>query len=175
MSPDSGYIQVRGTKEAFNKLMSLSERSSDNSTYNSIRNLLDIEDFINYMAIQFYIGNSDWPFNNVKGFRDRKDGRFHFVLFDLDGVFNVHSPFDIFFGMEIRKNDPLYGFDYSQNVSIEGVQLICPIEIVTLFKNLLKNPSFRKQFIDTICIVGGSVFKQDHVVTAMEKLNERMT
>lgn len=175
MSPDSGYIQVCGTKEAFNKLMSLSERSSDNSTYNSIRNLLDIEDFINYMAIQFYIGNSDWPFNNVKGFRDRKDGRFHFVLFDLDGVFNVHSPFDIFFGMETRKNDPLYGFDYSQNVSIEGVQLICPIEIVTLFKNLLKNPSFRKQFIDTICIVGGSVFKQDHVVTAMEKLNERMT
>ncbi len=175
MSPDSGYIQVRGTKESFNTLMSLSEHSSDSTTYNSIRNILDIEDFINYMAIQFYIGNSDWPFNNLKGFRDRKDGRFHFVLFDLDGVFNTKSPFDIFFDMETRQNDPLYGFDYSQNVSIDGNRLIRPIEIVTLFRNLLKNPSFRKQFIDTICIVGGSVFKQDHVVTAMEKLNTRMT
>lgn len=175
MSPDSGYIQKRGTKEAFTQLLSLSNQSEDELIYHQISNLLDIDEFINYMSIQLYIGNSDWPFNNVKGFRDRNDGRFHFVLFDLDGVFNAKSPFDYFFGMESREFDPLYGFDYSRGVSIAGDRQTLPVEIVTLFKNLLKNPSFRKQFIDTICIVGGSVFEQSHVTKVMESLNERMT
>ena len=175
MSPDSGYIQKRGSKESFNQLLTLSESSSNPSVYGAIRELLDIDDFINYMAIQFYIGNSDWPFNNVKGFRDKNNGKFHFVLFDLDGVFNAKSPFDYFFEMETREFDPLYGYDYSRECSIAGERLVLPVELVTLFKNLLNNPSFRKQFIDVICIVGGSVFEQSHVTRAMEKLNDRMT
>ena len=175
MSPDSGYIQKRGNKASFNELLILSKRSDDVTTYNLIRNILDIDEFINYMAIQFYIGNSDWPFNNVKGFRDQNEGKFHFILFDLDGVFNAQSPFEYFFSMETRQFDPLYGFDYSRKTSIEGERLTLPVELVTLFKNLLQNPSFRKKFIDTICIVGGSVFEQAHVTKAMESLNERMT
>ncbi len=175
MSPDSSYIQKRGTKDAFNKLLLLSESAGIPSVYQSIRELLDIDEFINYMAIQFYIGNSDWPFNNLKGFRDRNNGKFHFVLFDLDGVFNAVSPFEYFFGMETREFDPLYGYDYSRGVSIAGERLTLPVEFVTLFKNLLQCPSFRKQFIDVLCIAGGSVFEQSHVTHAMEKLNERMT
>lgn len=175
MSPDSSYIQKRGTKEAFNKLLELSEQAATDSIYQQVRELLDIDDFINYMAIQFYIANSDWPFNNVKAFRDRKQGRFHFVLFDLDGVFNIKSPFDIFFGMETRQFDPLYGYDYSKDENIDGIRLVLPVELVTLFKNLLRNTAFHKRFIDTICIVGGSVFKQDHVVDVMDDVNERMS
>lgn len=175
MSPDSGYIQKRGTKDAFNQLLLLSESASNANVYQSIRELLDIDAFINYMAIQFYIGNSDWPFNNVKGFRDQNNGKFQFVMFDLDGVFNAVSPFEYFFGMETREFDPLYGYDYSRGVSISGERLILPVELVTLFRNLLQCPSFRKQFIDVLCIVGGSVFEQSHVTEAMDVLNERMT
>ena len=175
MSPDSGYIQMRGTKDAFNQLLELSKNSAQAYTYESIRKLLDIDDFINYIAIQLYIGNSDFPFNNVKGFRDRKDGKFHFVLFDLDGVFNPKSPFEYFFGMETYQFDPLYGYDYSRDENLSEKRMTLPIELVTLFRNLLQNPNFRKQFIDTICIVGGSVFKQDRVTYVMDELNSRMT
>ena len=163
ISPDSGYVQMRGTKESFERLLELSETADDASSYESIRNLMDIDEYINYMAVEFYLGNWDWPQNNVKGYRDVNDGKFRFVLFDLDGSFSSNSPISGFFGKEWYNFDTLHGYDYSRGESIEGRHNYRQIEFVTLFKNLLKNPTFRKQFIDTFCIVGGSVFHTDHV------------
>ena len=55
-------------------------------TYRQICDLLDIDEYINYMALECYIGPSDWitNTNNIKGFRSRTDGKFHFVFFDAD-------------------------------------------------------------------------------------------
>ena len=68
--------------------MELSEHINDNNVYDEIQKLLDIDEFTNYMAIELYLGNSDWPNNNVKGYRSQDDGRFRFILFDLDQSFN---------------------------------------------------------------------------------------
>ena len=124
--------------------------------------LADIDEFINYMAVELHIGNWDWPQNNAKGFRDKNDGKFHFVLFDLDGSFNLSAGdiFNQFFNKERYRFDTLHGYNYSNNENIEGKHITKQIELVTLFKNMLMNEKFRKQFIDAFCIVGGSVFQQ---------------
>ncbi|MBO7581496.1 MAG: CotH kinase family protein [Bacteroidaceae bacterium] len=161
VSPDSGYVQMEGTKDSFNRLLALSENAADEETYEEIRKLLDIDEYINYMAVELHIGNWDWPQNNVKAFRDQADGKFHFVLFDLDGSFTVSASdiFSTFFNKENYTFDTLHGYDYSRKESIEGKHNKKQIEVVTLFKNLLKNDLFRKQFIDSFCIMGGSVFQ----------------
>lgn len=46
---------------------------------------LDLNNFIDYMIFESYIGNTDWPHNNAR-FYAIKDGPFRFVLFDLDKV-----------------------------------------------------------------------------------------
>lgn len=46
---------------------------------------LDLVNFIDYMVFQSYIGNTDWPHNNSR-FYAIEDGKFRFVLFDLDKV-----------------------------------------------------------------------------------------
>ncbi len=165
ITPDSGYVQMEGTKDSFNHLLALSENAENEVTYEEIRQMLDVDEFINYMAVELHIGNWDWPQNNAKGFRDRNDGKFHFVLFDLDGAFNIggNDVFNTFFNKEYYTLDNLHGYDYSKNESIEGKRYKKQIEIVTLFKNLLKNEEFRKQFIDTFCIIGGSVLQQNKV------------
>ena len=162
ISPDSGYVQMEGTKDSFNRLLALSENAEDDKTYEEIRQMLDVDEYINYMAVELHIGNWDWPQNNIKAFRDQNDGKFHFVLFDLDGAFNLGSSdmFNQFFNKENKSSDVLHGYDYSRNVSIEGKRNQVHLEVVTLFKNLLKNEQFRKQFIDSFCITGGSVFQQ---------------
>ena len=105
------------------------------------------------MAVEFYLGGTDWPQNNIKGFRPRiENGRFRFVLFDLDGALATTSPFDTFEG---KQN---YTFDYNYSV---GGRLTEEIELVTIFINMLQNDSFRKQFIDTYCLVAGSVFEPE--------------
>lgn len=163
MSPDSGYVQMEGTEDAFLRWYDLSSDAEDESVYEEISKIVDIDEYINYMAVELYTGNWDWPQNNVKGYRDINDGKFRFVLFDMDGSFSTSTPFDTFFGKEWYSFDTLHGFDYSQNQSVEGTKRWLEIKFVTIFKNMLKNPKFKKQFIDTYCLVAGSVFEPGRV------------
>lgn len=174
ISPDSGYVQMRGSKESFNRLVELSYDAANPTTYSEIKKLLDIDEYINYMAIELYSGNWDWPQNNVKGYRDQNDGKYRFVLFDLDGALSTNTPFTTFFGKEWYNFDTLHGYDYSQGQSVEGSRRYLQIEFVTLFKNMLLNDDFRRRFIDTFCIVGGSVFKPSHVNDIISEMRDYM-
>ncbi len=174
MSPDSGYVQMRGTKESFNRLYNLSKNATDKSSYQEICKLLDIDEFLNYMAVELYLGNWDWPQNNVKGFRDQNDGKFHFVLFDLDGSLSTDTPLDTFFGKKNYSFDGLRGEDAFGN-SLWGTGKREEIQLVTIFENLLRNDTFRKKFIDTFCIVAGSVFDPEfskNIIREMAAYNE---
>ena len=166
ISPDSNYVQMCGTPDAFNELLALAENAADPVTYNEIRtHLLDIDEYINYMAVELYLGNNDWPKNNIKGFRHRDDGRFRFVIFDLDHSFNSNSSFSDFFSKERWTFDTLYP---------SGKRLTEQITFVTLFKNLLKNDDFRRQFIDAFCIVGGSVLEKTRAANIINELLNRV-
>lgn len=134
----STYIQHCGTDEAFNRLWSLSSNANDEDVYEEIKGILDIDEYINYMAEQFYLGTTEWPLHNLKGFRHIPDGKFRMVSFDVDLAFAIESVFEKF---------------VSRKVVLEREQ-----KMVTIFLNLLKNDEFRKKFIDTFCMMGGSVF-----------------
>lgn len=54
MSPDSGYVQMCGNDEAFNTWYSLSANAADEATYEEINKLVDIDEYVNYMAMEFY-------------------------------------------------------------------------------------------------------------------------
>ena len=170
ISPDSGYVQMRGTEDSFLRLYDLSYNASDAATYAEIAQLLDIDEYVNYMAIELYTGNWDWPQNNVKGFRDVADGKFHFVLFDLDGALSTTEPLTTFFGKQYYPFDQLYGYDYSLNQSVSGTRRTLEIKFVTIFQNMLRNEEFFKKFVDAYCLVSGSVFTPE--LTA-EVVNER--
>ena len=122
-----------------------------------------MDEYVNYMAVEFVLGGTDWPQNNIKGFRSTNDGKFRFVLFDLDGAGSTTAPFDNFFNKERYTFDALHGYDYSTGESLEQKRRTLDVKFVTLFKNLLNNETFRKKFIDAYCVVAGSVFQPKYV------------
>ncbi len=152
MSPDSGYIQKCGTYESMQRWYDLAQQcGTSDEAYGQIKEMVDIDEYCNYMAVEFYLGSYDWPQNNVKGWKPIMDGgKYRFVLFDLDGAFNSTNSFNDFAGKQTYTFDQLYGEPVS-NITKE-------IEMVTIFLNMLKNDDFRKQFIDSYCLVVGSVF-----------------
>lgn len=170
MSPDSGYIQMKGTDESFLRLVDLSNNAANDDVYEEISQLLDIDEYVNYMAVELYGGGTDWPQNNVKGFRDVNNGKFHFVLFDLDFTFNTSTPFTTFIEKQFYTFDALHGYNYATGESIEGTHKWGEIKFVTLFLNLLQNDNFRKKFIDTYCIVGGSIFQPKRVTEIVTEM-----
>ena len=140
-----------GTDEVYNYLVELSSRINDDGVYDEVKTLLDIDEFTNYMAAELYLGNSDWPNNNVKGYRSRNDGRFRFVLFDLDQVFNYYCAMTSISTLESNR-------EFSN------------VPMVRLFRNLLSNDEYRKKFLDTFCLMGGSVFERQRVTTLVNEL-----
>ena len=142
-----------GNDEAFKRLCQLSVDVNGPGVYEEIRTLLDVDEFANYMAAEFYLGNDDWPDNNIKAYRSTIDGRFRFVSFDLDYAFN---PWGRTISSSLR--------DYGPNAPEK------PVNTVILFLNLLKHDGFRKQFIDTFCLMGGSVFEVQRAYSIVDEL-----
>ena len=142
-----------GTDEAWNRLIELSGRVNSKGVYGEIQKLLDIDEFTNYMAVEMFLGNSDWPNNNVKGYRSRDDGRFRFILFDLDQIFNRWCPMDHLATLDDQFADE---------------------QLVVLLRNLLGNDAYRKKFIDTFCIIAGSVFERDRVKDMVDEIAGNM-
>ncbi len=60
-----GMVISAGNADAWNELLKLARGNVHSSeTYEAIQQLLDVENLIDYMLINFYLGNTDWPDNN---------------------------------------------------------------------------------------------------------------
>ncbi len=144
----NGYEQKVGTNTAFMQWMSLATKlgnnPSDDTIYDQICQLVDIDEYCNYMAAECYVGSSDWltNSNNVKGYRSWADGKFHLVFMDVDAAF---SDTNMLTSLAGRLSDSRYST--GRNFLID------------IFLNMMKYEPFRKRFIDAFCLVDGSVFE----------------
>lgn len=169
MSPDSGYVQKCGTYASMQRWYELAEKAADSYMYGQIKKMVDIDEYCNYMAVELYLGGTDWPQNNVKGFKPiMEGGKFRFVLFDLDGTFATSSPFTTFANKKNYTFDKLYGNEADGIVT--GSQISREIEFVTIFLNMLQNDEFRKKFVDTFCLVAGSVFEPSRCASIINQM-----
>ena len=154
-----GYTQKAGDDAAFVKWTTLcndlSSKPTDASIWSQICELCDIDEICNYFATELYVGSEDWITNNnnTKGFRDRNDGKFHFVFFDVDEAFYRTDLFSRF-----NANKGNQGGGWGGWGGWGGGGWFDNKSLTDLLSNLLTHQGFRKQFIDTYCIVAGSVF-----------------
>ncbi|MDD3077981.1 MAG: CotH kinase family protein [Paludibacter sp.] len=122
---------------------------SDDSTYNYIRSKIDVDNYMRYMASEFFLINTDWPSKaNMRFFCPKKeDGRFRWILQDLDKGFTYYS------------NNPLSILTKS---TIDKFYM-------KLITYLLQNAKFRDFYIDTQCLVAGAVFNTDRINTELDR------
>ena len=154
-----GYNQSCGTKDALDSLRALTAACADEDVYDAVCQLLDIDEYINYMATELYLGTTDWlnNTNNVKGWRPREaGGRFRLVQFDLDSSFGTTDAFNYFSSF--------------RNITNVNNGVTEEYDWVNIFIELCANARFRQQFIDTFCLVCGSVFDHDRVTAIVDSL-----
>ncbi len=156
-----GYEQKVGTDAAFKQWMSLATQlgnnPSDGTLYEQICQLVDIDEYCNYMAAECYVGSSDWltNSNNVKGYRSWADGKFHLVFMDLDAAF---SDTNMLANLAGKLKDSRYST--GRNFLID------------IFLNMMKYEPFRKRFIDAFCLVDGSVFEAQRSAAIINGLRD---
>ncbi len=138
-----------GDEEVWNRIVALGNRINDAGAYDELKTLLDLDVFCNYMAVELFLGNNDWPDNNIKAYRSREDGRYRFISFDLDYAFN--------------REDPIGALNNYKSVPV-----------VKFFINMLGHDEFRKKFIDHFCLVSGSVFEKDRATAIVNEIADEM-
>ena len=126
------YHQQGGTREAFDRMIQSSYYADTDEGYTRVAEVLDIDEFVRYMASICYTGTSDWVLNNnnVKGYRWQDDGKFHFVFFDQDLTWE----------------------------NTNNVEYLDNNEIIYLYRNLKENSKFRQLFVTAYCILHGSIY-----------------
>ncbi len=177
-SPDSGAYMMVGTKDVLTRLVDLSATAAQPSSYEEIKTLLDIDEYTNYMAALLYLGSWDWPDNNVKAYRKKDGGKYRFVVFDLDAAFGTDDRETDENGKQIYRNTfrwidgmQWHWYDYIYD---EGRRRYGEIKFCTFFLNMLENADFRKKFIDTFCLMGGSVFDTAKAEQILDQLGNRV-
>ncbi|MDO4944166.1 MAG: CotH kinase family protein [Ruminococcus sp.] len=122
---------------------------SAEENYRKAESLMDMDNFAEYMAIECYIYNDDWPQNNYGCWRVRQvqtdnpyaDGRWRFYLFDTESSayhYNTKSDeTDIFTYLEKQKETALGGIIHS----------------------LLRNGEFRQKFITALMDMRNTSFE----------------
>lgn len=149
----SGVSASDGTIDAWNLLQDLSAKAADNAVYNQIidNSLLDIDNFIDYMLLNFYGANGDWDHHNWIAFRNRVDpGKgFRFLCWDSEHVLK----------------------NLGSNILNEN-NARCPSRI---FQNLLKYPAFKtrvNQRIGISCFNKGALTSEVALETWQNLANE---
>ncbi len=112
------------------KFIELSDLSNE-ANYEHVAAQINIENYIDYNIAQQFFSNFDWPGNNSKCWRQKPDGKWRWVLYDLDAGFGLPS-----YNMltHATLNDPSVNWPNSPSATL-------------MFRKLIENESFRNQFI----------------------------
>lgn len=93
------------------------EDLTDDTAYRKLREVIDVENYLDYYAYQIHLLNEDWPHNNYKVYRyfaaDGEeyreapfDGKWRYLLHDLDFTFGIYgtSPWTDNLGKYVSKS-----------------------------------------------------------------------
>ncbi len=137
---------------------------TDEETYEELCKRIDMENYLSYYALQIYIGNKDWPYNNVRAYRyyaeDNNytpdtvfDGKYRFLFFDTD------------YGFGLIDDVPGYACN-EDNIAALFVNRQSP-----LFCNLMARADCREKFVTYVCDIMNGSFSYSSIETALRKLS----
>jgi hypothetical protein len=152
MIKDYGYILAGDMGNYLDMLAFIRNHPvSEKANYERLKAMMEIQNFMNYVTLQVYFANTDWPANNNIWWRPRhKEGRWRWLLYDTDAGLNS-------WGQSIQ-----YDF-LSMITSEEGPTWPNPPWSTFLLRSLLSNAEFRRQFINRIASLAATVFSPERV------------
>ncbi len=161
---EEGPEEAKSFFEEAYDLVTLNDMS-DAAMYEKALEYFDIENFIDYLCLEMYCGNTDWPHNNCEAWRyigetsDEYglDGKIRWLVFDTDFAFG------------------LYGHSVEEQVIASMVadqRREQPYRdvLTCLFRAFLKNEGFKQQFKTRFLELLNTNFRASNVVEKVDEL-----
>jgi hypothetical protein len=142
-----------------NALRGMNRKSQ--AAYDFIDQNIDIDEYINYLVTEIYFANTDWPGNNTKFWRPKKQGgKFRWILWDTD------------FGMG------LVGYSTHPTLSFatDSTQVNWPNPASTTehIRMVLQNPTVKSKFIQRLNASMLTNFRPDRLHAYIDAFSNRI-
>lgn len=123
---------VSGRPDRFNVMLDLARQGGleDPERYATMLEFVDPEHFSDYLIVNWYAGNRDWPENNWYANVENPAGRNRFFVWDAEGTWDDGAAI-------VLGSDGLDGAPYPNVVKL-------------VFEALMQNPDFRVTFADRL-------------------------
>lgn len=146
-------------------------------SYEYIQTRIDIENYIDHQISHIFVGNLDWPGNNVDFWRKRTseympfappmhDGRWRWLVYDMDFAFHRYNNCD--------EANPLICGPADHNTLAMSVGDLPGFNngpsVTELFRALLKNEQFRIDFMTRYLDQLNTAFLPDRLVNEVSKI-----
>ncbi len=84
-NPTNGGCCVVGTSVEYNQMITFMEENdlTDDAIYEQVEGMIDIDNLIDYLILQLWAANYDWPRNNIRYWKP-EGGKWRWIIFDLD-------------------------------------------------------------------------------------------
>ena len=145
--------------------------------FEEIGRRMDIENFLDYQVAQIYLKNTDWPGNNIDFWRLQTaydpnaphghDGRWRWLMYDVDFGFNLYWE---------NEENLLWHENYDTIAYATGAsgQVGPNPEWSTRFlRRLLRNDTFRQNFINRMADQLNTAFHPRHVLALLDEVWDR--
>lgn len=132
---------------------------TDPEVYEYVASQMDIDNFISYMQTEMFVANQDWPGNNLKKWRSTSPlTKWKWFLYDLDwGFDNGHSQYSDIDMFHFVTDSTASGYPNGA-------------EYTVLFRNLLKNSTFRNRFVNRFAALVETKFCADSVLGKIDAM-----
>lgn len=166
VSEESTQAEITATREynaKYNQFVNMDLTVDEN--YNELEQFMDVENYLQYFAIENYVANADWPDANLKTYRyiagesgytedSVFDGRYRMLLYDADYGFGL-----TFYGNAI-------GTLVNEMTLDELLYLKAP-----LFAGMMEREECRKMFTSyTLDLINGAM-RPDNVIAQVDKMH----
>lgn len=127
--------------------------------YGELSSMIDVDEFINYQLTQIYVGNHDWPADNIKYWKNNDlDTEWRWILYDLDQSFAYYDycTYDVntLYDATHEVHEPHYWASHYNGI--------------LFLSKFLENETFRTKFITQLCAHMSSTFSTDRIKNRIE-------
>lgn len=136
--------------------------NAENTNMDNYADKMDIDEFINLMAVNTFHNNLDFPGNNIVMWRPTAEGgKWRWIMKDTDFGLGLYGR-----SAEYRYIDWLYNHDYDRDNAWAN-----EYEHTRLFRRLMTDQRFKNRFIDRLTVFMGTFLNGNGLTQVIDSMN----
>ena len=154
---------AEGAIADYNKMLELAESGlTDDKKFEQLCSMMDIDNYMHYLAMQLFIDNRDWPGNNYKVWRyvasegeevtsKYQDGKWRYFFYDAEFAWGLYSD------------------GYANKTLTKILKGTHPAGGSALVSALMERADMREKLANNICDLIGGAFSAENILATLEQ------